>query len=177
MGVKVREKVKNSGEWWVFINHKGRRRSKKIGDKRTANTVARKVKERLAKGDLGMLKEKCPTLSSYGQEWLKSPLRELEDSTRKMYEGYYRLHIKPHLGSKRLDEVKRRHIKRLISLLKEKGLSSASIQGVIAVLSGIFENAIEDEIVNANPCQNTRKYCGNEPVVEISTLTLKSRPC
>jgi integrase len=88
-----------------------------------------------------------------------------------MYAGYYRLHIKPHLGSKRLDEVKRRHIKRLISLLKEKGLSSASIQGVIAVLSGIFENAIEDEIVSANPCQNTRKYCGNETVIAISTLS------
>ena len=45
MAVIVREKKKGSGEWWIFINHKGRRRSKKIGDKRTANTVARKVKE------------------------------------------------------------------------------------------------------------------------------------
>ena len=54
MGVKVREKVKNSGEWWVFINHNGKRRSKKIGDKRNANTVARKVRQRLAAGDLGM---------------------------------------------------------------------------------------------------------------------------
>ena len=50
MAVIVREKVKGSGEWWIFINHKGRRRSKKSGDKRTANTVARKVKERLAAG-------------------------------------------------------------------------------------------------------------------------------
>jgi integrase len=171
MGVIVREKQKGSGEWWIFINHNGKRRSKKIGDKATANKVAKEVRERFAKGDLGMLKNTCPVFSSYGQDWLNSPLRELEDSTRKMYDGYYRLHIKPHLGSKRLDEIKRRHIKRLISLLKEKGLSSASIQGVIAVLSGIFENAIEDEIVSANPCQNTRKYCGNEPVIAISTLT------
>ena len=42
MAVIVREKVKGSNEWWVFINHKGRRRSKKIGDKRTANKGAKR---------------------------------------------------------------------------------------------------------------------------------------
>ena len=30
MGVKVREKVEGSGVWWVFINHNGRRKSKKV---------------------------------------------------------------------------------------------------------------------------------------------------
>ena len=25
MGVKVREKVKGSGEWWLFIDNRGRR--------------------------------------------------------------------------------------------------------------------------------------------------------
>ena len=67
MAVIVREKVKNSGEWWIFINHKGKRRSKKIGDKATANKVAKEVRERFAKGDLGMLRNTCPILSSYGQ--------------------------------------------------------------------------------------------------------------
>jgi len=28
MGVKVREKIKRSGEWWIFINHKGFRWAK-----------------------------------------------------------------------------------------------------------------------------------------------------
>ena len=31
MGVKVREKPKNSGNWWIFIDHQGRRKAKKIG--------------------------------------------------------------------------------------------------------------------------------------------------
>ena len=58
MGVRIREKVNDSGEWWVFVNHKGKRRSKKIGDKRTANAVARKIRERLAAGDLGMIRDR-----------------------------------------------------------------------------------------------------------------------
>ena len=47
MGVTVRGKKK--GEWWVFIIHQGKRRSKKIGrDKRLALEVAKKIEAKLA---------------------------------------------------------------------------------------------------------------------------------
>ena len=68
MAVIVREKKKGSGEWWVFINHNGKRRSKKVGSKKAATAVKREVEARLAKGDMGMLKEKCPTVAQYGRE-------------------------------------------------------------------------------------------------------------
>ena len=32
MGVTVREKVKGSGQWRVFLNHNGKKRSKLVGD-------------------------------------------------------------------------------------------------------------------------------------------------
>ena len=48
MGVKVREKPKGSGIYWIFINHQGRRKSKKIGmDEKLANKVAEKIKAKL----------------------------------------------------------------------------------------------------------------------------------
>lgn len=51
MGVKVREKPRGSGEWWLFIDHQGRRKSKKIGrDKRLALEAARKIEARLVLG-------------------------------------------------------------------------------------------------------------------------------
>ena len=31
MGIKVRWKEKDSGVWWVFINHKGKRSSRQVG--------------------------------------------------------------------------------------------------------------------------------------------------
>ena len=100
MGVIVREKVKGSGQWWIFINHKGKRRSRKIGDKRAANSVKRKVEARLAKGDLGMIREQCPTLSVYGKQWLESPLRQWSDGTVKLYTTIFDMYIKKHLGGK-----------------------------------------------------------------------------
>ncbi|UCG13595.1 MAG: site-specific integrase [Deltaproteobacteria bacterium] len=171
MAVLLREKKKGSGEWWVFINHKGKRRSKKVGDKRAANAVKREVETRLARGELGMLKERCPTVSNYGNEWLSSPLQEWGNATRKTYEAIFRLHIKLGLGSKPLDEVKRRDVKALIARLKDKGLSSSRMKVIIAALSGMFENAVEDELIEYNPCKNTRKHCGNSSVVDIEPLT------
>jgi integrase len=81
MAVIIREKVKGSGEWWIFINHKGKRRSKKIGSKSAANAVKREVESRLARGDMGMLREKRPTVEKYGKQWLKSLLRQWSDGT------------------------------------------------------------------------------------------------
>lgn len=171
MGVRVREKVKGSGIYWVFINHKGKRRSKKIGDKKTANSVASGIREKLNRGDLGILKQKCPTVATYGREWLTSPLKDWEETTLRNYETIFRLHIKPHLGSSHVDEVRRKHVRTLIAQLKSKGLSSSSAQVVIAVLSGIFDSAVEDELISVNPCQKTRKFCGNETQTVINPLT------
>jgi len=36
MGVKVREKPKGSGVWWIFIEHQGRRKAK---SKRSINHI------------------------------------------------------------------------------------------------------------------------------------------
>ena len=41
MGVKVRF---YRGAWWIFINHHGRRRSKKIGDQQTALRIAKELR-------------------------------------------------------------------------------------------------------------------------------------
>lgn len=169
MAVIVREKKKGSGQWWVFINHKGRRRSKKVGNKKAANKVAREVEARLAAGDMGLVKDACPTVAKYGRQWLKSPLNQWTDGTAINYESAFKQHIDKHLGSKRLDEIKRRDVKGFIGKLD--GLSSARKRGILAVLSGLFKSAVDDELVQANPCQDTAEHCGNEAVRDIVALT------
>jgi hypothetical protein len=47
MGVRVREKVEGSGEWWVFINYKGKRASMKIGSKEAAKTTRVKIEKEI----------------------------------------------------------------------------------------------------------------------------------
>jgi len=44
MGVKVRERPKGFGIWWVFIDHQGMRKAKKVGRARKiAEEVAKKI--------------------------------------------------------------------------------------------------------------------------------------
>jgi integrase len=171
MAVIVREKVKGSGEWWVFINHKGKRRSKKVGTKKAANSVKREVEARLAKGDMGMIREKCPTLSAYSKQWLMAPFHDWKDSTQREYEKAFNLHVKPRLGSKRLDEIKRVTVKTLLARLKEQGLSPSRRKTVKNVVSGILNSAIEDELIEVNPCRMMGKYTGSGNVRDIDPLT------
>ena len=53
MGVKVRQKIKGEhSPWWVFIARKGERTSKLVGDRKAAEIVASKIRERLSHSDL-----------------------------------------------------------------------------------------------------------------------------
>lgn len=59
MGVTVRQKVKGSGQpWWVFVTHDGKRWSKKVGDKATANNLANKIRACIALGEVEIKKER-----------------------------------------------------------------------------------------------------------------------
>lgn len=52
-------------------------------------------------------------------------------------------------------------------------MSSARVQTVKNVLSGIFTSAVEDEIISVNPCAKTGKYAGNGTENEIILLSPK----
>jgi integrase len=61
MGVKVRER---NGAWWLFIDHKGKRKAKRVwvgaGDRKAANAAAEKIQARLALGDSSYVEEHSP---------------------------------------------------------------------------------------------------------------------
>ena len=57
MGVKVREKPRGSGVCWIFISHKGYRKSRRVGDRKVAEMAARQIEARLTLGDMGCVQE------------------------------------------------------------------------------------------------------------------------
>jgi integrase len=118
-----------------------------------------------------MLKEECPTIAKYGQKWLDSPLRGQAEGTLVKYQEAFDLHIKSYFENKRIDEIKKRHVKDFISQLRSKKLSTSRCQVILSVLSGILDNAVEDELIKLNPCQKTRKYCGKDRRRDINPLT------
>src|SRR5262245_29533001 len=125
MGVKVREKDKDSGIWWVFINHKGRRSSRQVGTKKAAEKVKEHIEARLKLGQWLPEEEKpkkvVPTLEDYYQGIEKTHLAvAVRESSRGSYELNFRLHILPELGALPLNEITRDRVKQFVAHLTQK---------------------------------------------------------
>ncbi|MDY6951007.1 MAG: site-specific integrase [Thermodesulfobacteriota bacterium] len=159
MGVKVREKVKGSGEWWVFINHQGRRKSKRVGSEDLALEVAKKIEARLTLGDLDLEKKEpvpCPTFGEYSEHWLKFIETLRRQGTHERYETVLRLHVNPVIGKKRLDHIKRGDIRNLL-LDKTRGGSRSLVRLTRDVISGVYQHAMDEELVQASPVTGITK--------------------
>lgn len=188
MGVSVRQKVRNSNEYWVFVRHhslKGGRWSRKIegtekhSSRQLALALAEKLKAKiqLLKPDerLFDLKSESPLLRDYFKKFLKQYCSSVRPSTRVSYEGCYKKYIDGSLGSLPLDQITRQAVKEFITKLKtityrvkrsktesskdeRRSLSKDSIRITIAVLRKILNEAKDDGLLQSNPAERQGKY-------------------
>jgi integrase len=152
MAVRVREKPKGSGVWWIFINHHGKRKSKKIGkDKRLARKVAEKIKAKLVLNELSIEKinSKCPTFKEYAEMWLSLP-HERKESTQHVYKGQLQNHIYPHIGSMRVDKIGRKDLKLLFDKISINGVKFSTCKTIKIPLKGVLDHAVESELIETN---------------------------
>jgi len=191
MGVKVREKVKGSGVWWVFVHQKGDRTSLRVGSKAAAKKAAREIEARLILGQPIRTKEKrAPTLERYYERFRDSYMETaLRPSTRDSYETSFRVHILPELGKLRVDELDRVKMEEFVSGLvkkrihqqkttsdsgkKKRTLSKNTIRLIIAALSVLVNDAIEKGVLRENPLKGISKFYRQAPSrhQEIEPLT------
>ena len=153
MGVRVREKPVGSGVWWLFINHQGLRKSKKIGtDKKQAFDVAEKVRAKLVLGELNVEKvnDKGPNFRTLAEKWLALP-HDWKESTRESYAGNLKNHVYPVYGKRPIDRITRKEIKLFFDDLYTKGLKVGTLKLLRAPFRQVFSYAVESEIINTNP--------------------------
>ena len=161
MAVRVREKVKGSGEWWIFINHKGKRKAKRIGrDRKEAYEVAKKIEAKLVLGDLDIEKpiSAYPTFKEYAGIWLETSIKTLRRrSTYERYKTALNKHVFPALGKVPINEIKRGQIRDLLLKLHNSGLSRSTICLIRDIISGPMEYAVDEELIQANPASGVLK--------------------
>jgi integrase len=177
MAVKVRERPKGSGEWWLFIDHQGKRKAKRIGqDKKLAHEVARKVEAKLTLGDLGITedKPKAPLFRDYAELWLNGYIKSLRrQSTFERYQDVLKRHINPTLGNRPIDQITRGEIRDLLLKLNRKGLSRSSICLIRDVIGGPLSFAVDEELIPLNPASGIAKklQLRRDRKIEIEPLT------
>jgi integrase len=174
MAVKVKQ---HKGKWWVFIDHKGKRKAKCIGkSEKAANEVAEKIEARLKLGDFSPLEEekKLTLFADYAVEWLKTYAAvRCKPSTFEDYERTYTLHLKPVFGTKHLQNVTREQVKRLLAQKLEGGLSRSRVMGILGVLNAVLNSAVEDGHLAMNPAARLGRIVRQEKgaLKEIYPLT------
>ena len=167
MGVKVREKVPGSDVWWIFINHQGKRLSKKVGMEKAAREAAKEIEARITLGKefLPRKKPPRPTLNEQYKHFFKTYLETaVRPSTQSSYETNFRVHILPALGPARLDGITRAKVKDLVASLVSKKLARPTIRIITAQLCALLNQAVEDGIIDTNPAVKLSKFYRNAPV-------------
>jgi integrase len=163
MGVKVRFW---KGAWWVFVNASGRRKAKRIGDRETALRVARALREKLACGELGLARASDEqSLKMFAETWLNSVSVSLKSSTVTFYKGTLERYVLPTLGTRQVASISRRDCRELIVACRGQKLSISTVRGIARTLSALLSQAVEDELLPANPALRLGRYLrkGDEP--------------
>jgi integrase len=179
MGVKVRER---DNAWWLFIDHKGKRKAKRVGKgpeaKKAANLAAIKIQARLAEGDLSSLEDapsrSAITFQDYATQWLATHAQQAcKFSTARIYEANLRLHVYPVIGTKPVPDISRIDCRTLITACREKKLSAKSIANISRTVSSVLTQAVEDGLLAANPAFRLGRYYRHDgnPKAEIRPLT------
>jgi len=152
MGVRVRQKVKGKGNpWWVFISHNGKRTSRKVGDKKSAEAVASTIRAKLQLGEFGFDDPKpAPTFKEQAKLWLSLP-HDWKESTRVNYLSNLNNHILPVFGSTPINEIKRKDFKLFFDKLLSEGVAPNTVALIRAPISGVLTHALDSEQIENNP--------------------------
>ena len=151
MAVKVKH---HKGKYWVFIDHKGKRKAKCIGEsKRAAQQVAEKIQAKISLGQFAIMEEKPRRpFDAYFRNWLDTYVKaHCKERTYEVYETALRIHLLPRFAQKDISEITREEVKKLAYELLARGKKRYTVKGVLTPLCEMFNHAVEDGHLTVNP--------------------------
>ena len=94
--------------------------------------------------------ESSQTLGHYLQEWPGGQRSSLRPATVSLYEMVVRRHLRPEMGSVRLDRLTVAQVQGMLRRLSENGLAPRSVGHIRAVLRSALNEAVRQELVPRN---------------------------
>ena len=170
MGVQVREKPKGSGVWWVFVNHHGQRKAKRVGvgpkGKKLAEDVAVKLRAKLLDGDVSVFAPPAPPPSAVPRfrevaaEWIGryASLRSVRASTLANRETFIARHLLPFFGDRRVDSLNLDLVEDFIGAKRAPGgskrgkaLADSTLRVNLPTLRMILDYCVRRKWLTVNP--------------------------
>jgi integrase len=160
MGVRVRQW---KGAWWLFINHQGARKAKRIGvgdpAKKAAKLAAQQIQARLALGQAAFQSDKAGiTFDDYSEKFLDRIRHTRKHTTEADYRKILDRDILPVFRGLDLQDITRERVKALAMACLAKGQSPKTVQNIVGCLSSLLSHAVEDGLIAANPAMKPGKF-------------------
>lgn len=110
-------------------------------------------------------------LADFGQRWIKE--RPVKPRTRDDYEGIFRNHIVPQLGTSPVGEIETATVRRWRAALLDAGMTTNRCAKVYRLLRAILNTAVDDGLIKRNPCRITgadRETESSRPVASVTQV-------
>ncbi|PRP98550.1 site-specific integrase [Enhygromyxa salina] len=149
--------------WWAYQGPTGKRvvsRSPyRKGQERSAHRALSKIEAAIASRQADVASDQVPTLAEYADRWTAARkargIRSHQEEAR-----HLRLHILPRFGELPVTGVTKAHIKELLAALREQDKAPRTIRNIHSTARSLFNDLLDDEIVETNPCDVHRKHLG-----------------
>lgn len=150
MAVKVKQR---KGKWWVFIDHRGKRKAKCVGSKQAAQTAAKKIEARLTLGDFTLLEDKPQRpFDAYFRNWLDTYVKaHCKERTYDLYLRAFEQHLLPRFRQQDINGITREEVKHLAYDLLAQQKARSTVKNILAPIREMFNHAIEDGHAAVNP--------------------------
>ena len=163
MAVKVRER---KGAWWLFIDHKGKRKARRVGTgpegRKAAKLAAEKIQAKLALGDRAFLESERSGQSfrEAAERWLTghSQMGQIRASTQAEYARTLRMYAYPRFGNRPITAIAREDVRTLMVGLLSQGKSRSLARNLLAPIRQTFNQLIDDGVLSVNPAARMGRY-------------------
>jgi integrase len=189
MGVKVRA---HRGAWWLFIDHKGTRKAKRVGagklGKKAADLARVQIQAKLAQGDVTVLSERAATpapppmtFAQLTEQWLdKYPaIHAVAPSTMENYRSFTRQHLVPFFGAMAVSAITADTIEDFIAAKRASGgsvrfagkpLSDGSLRTGLLALRLILQRGVRTKLIAGNPIKEV-EWRGTARIAQVDPFS------
>ncbi|NHN30170.1 tyrosine-type recombinase/integrase [Paenibacillus agricola] len=160
--INTNENVKNGKPYWFQVMVDGKRVTRRgFRTRGEAKKARAELETQLFKGDYI-----DPSKVAYGKyftEWLEAR-DNIADSTREMYQSYWKTHIDPFIGKIPLSKLSPLDIQKFIKSLREKNLSDEMVKRIYSTVNASLNSAVSMDMISKNAASKIPKQ--DKPKVE-----------
>ena len=169
--------------WHVNFSHRGvhhrlsldRYLGRRVTSKTEAQTEAARLRLAITDGTFPSTRTDpvVETLETYARDWLRTAELNIKASSVRFYADHLKNHIYPALGRRPIGAITRKDCRDLVATVRDKTLKITTVRGIVRTLSAVLSQAVEDELLSANPALKMGKYLqrGDEPEAEPDPFT------